>query len=117
MNTPSARHKSGCKYKKSKCLKYSMLLMLLPISFFIFKNLYSRSMCNIHLDIDMLYDSPRCHCEDCDNSFGNNSESMFQRVEKQQNQSHEMLYTAQVMSDSTLAWTANSFSSMWEKLV
>ncbi|KAK8360836.1 hypothetical protein V6Z12_A04G189300 [Gossypium hirsutum] len=45
------------------------------------------------------------------------SESMFQRVEKQQNQSHEMLNTAQVMSDSTFAWTANSFSSMWEKLV
>ncbi|KAG4206199.1 hypothetical protein ERO13_A04G148500v2 [Gossypium hirsutum] len=21
MNTPAARHKSGCKYKKSKCLK------------------------------------------------------------------------------------------------
>ncbi|TYH23614.1 hypothetical protein ES288_A03G027600v1 [Gossypium darwinii] len=44
------------------------------------------------------------------------SESTFQRVEKQQDQSHEMLNAAQVMSDSTLVGTANLFLSMWEKL-
>ncbi|PPS07210.1 hypothetical protein GOBAR_AA13437 [Gossypium barbadense] len=42
--------------------------------------------------------------------------STFQRVEKQQDQSHEMLNAAQVMSDSTLVGTANLFLSMWEKL-
>ncbi|KHG01828.1 Uncharacterized protein F383_22160 [Gossypium arboreum] len=45
-----------------------------------------------------------CHFEDCDNSL---------RIVG----SHEMLNTAQVMSDSTLAGTTNSFSSMREKLV
>ncbi|MBA0614525.1 hypothetical protein Godav_014815 [Gossypium davidsonii] len=93
MNTPSARHKRGCKCKRSKCLKKYCECYRAKVG------------C-----------SDGCHCEDCDNSFGKKSESMFQRVEKQQNQSHEMLNTTQVMSDSTLVGITNPFSSTWEKL-
>ncbi|KHG20946.1 Protein lin-54 [Gossypium arboreum] len=93
MNTPSARHKRRCKCKRSKCLKKYCECYRAKVG------------C-----------SDGCHCEDCDNSFGKKSESTFQRVEKQQNQSHEMLNAAQVMSDSILVGTANLFLSMWEKL-
>ncbi|MBA0766712.1 hypothetical protein Gotri_015730 [Gossypium trilobum] len=91
MNTPSARHKRGCKCKRSKCLKKYCECYRAKVG------------C-----------SDGCHCEDCDNSFGKKSESMFQRVEKQQNQSHEMLNTTQVMSNSTLVGILNPFSSTWE---
>ncbi|TYG52324.1 hypothetical protein ES288_D09G017700v1 [Gossypium darwinii] len=93
MNTPSARHKRGCKCKRSKCLKKYCECYRAKVG------------C-----------SDGCHCEDCDNSFGKKSESMFQRVEKQQNQSHEVLNTTQVMSDSTLVGITNPFLSTWEKL-
>ncbi|MBA0712351.1 hypothetical protein Golax_011458 [Gossypium laxum] len=93
MNTPSARHKRGCKCKRSKCLKKYCECYRAKVG------------C-----------SDGCHCEDCDNSFGKKSESMFQRVEKQQNQSHEVLNTTQVMSDSTLDGITNPFLSTWEKL-
>ncbi|TYI63415.1 hypothetical protein E1A91_D09G015800v1, partial [Gossypium mustelinum] len=86
MNTPSARHKRGCKCKRSKCLKKYCECYRAKVG------------C-----------SDGCHCEDCDNSFGKKSESMFQRVEKQQNQSHEVLNTTQVMSDSTLVGITNPF--------
>ncbi|PPS13166.1 hypothetical protein GOBAR_AA07466 [Gossypium barbadense] len=93
MNTPSARHKRGCKCKRSKCLKKYCECYRAKVG------------C-----------SDGCHCENCDNSFGRKSESMIQRVEKQQNQSHEMLNTTQVMSDSTLVGITNPVSSIWENL-
>ena len=45
------------------------------------------------------------------------TESIFQRVEKWKNVSHEKLYTAEVMSDSIKSGTANQFSPTWEDLV
>ncbi|XVF74692.1 hypothetical protein PTKIN_Ptkin13bG0132100 [Pterospermum kingtungense] len=94
MTPSSARHKRGCKCKKSKCLKK-------------YCECYRANVgC-----------SDGCRCEDCDNSFGKKSDTIFQRVEKPKNLSHQMLNTEDIMSDSIKSGTANQFSPTWHELV
>ncbi|KAE8714684.1 hypothetical protein F3Y22_tig00110194pilonHSYRG00044 [Hibiscus syriacus] len=92
-NTPSARHKRGCKCKRSKCLK---------------------NYCECYRA--KVGCSDGCHCENCDNSFGKKSESKVHREERCKNQSHEMSNTADVMYDSIKVETANQFLPTWETL-
>ncbi|XVE89141.1 hypothetical protein DITRI_Ditri19aG0126500 [Diplodiscus trichospermus] len=96
MISSSARHKRGCKCKRSKCLKKYCECYRAKVG------------C-----------SDGCRCEDCDNSFGKKSESINQRDEKWKNPSHEKLNTAKVMSDSIKGGTSNQFSPPWnwEELV
>ncbi|KAK8603465.1 hypothetical protein V6N13_085651 [Hibiscus sabdariffa] len=89
----SARHKRGCKCKRSKCLKKYCECYRAKVG------------C-----------SDGCHCENCDNSFGKKSEQRFQRVEKWKNQYHEMPNTAEVMSDSINVVTSNQLSPILEEL-
>ncbi|OMP00145.1 hypothetical protein COLO4_12886 [Corchorus olitorius] len=89
----SARHKRGCKCKRSKCLK---------------------KYCECYRAKVGCSDGCRCEC--CDNYFGKKSESIF-GAEKWKNPSQENLNTVEVMSDHVKAGTANQFSSTWEELV
>ncbi|KAL4309188.1 hypothetical protein GQ457_01G000810 [Hibiscus cannabinus] len=89
----SARHKRGCKCKRSKCLKKYCECYRAKVG------------C-----------SDGCHCENCDNSFGKKSEQRFKRVEKWMNQYHEMPNTAEVMSDSINVVTSNQLSPILEEL-
>ncbi|XVF26641.1 hypothetical protein REPUB_Repub14bG0035400 [Reevesia pubescens] len=93
MTPSSARHKRGCKCKSSKCLKKYCECYRAKVG------------C-----------SDGCRCEDCDNSFRKKSESIFERVEKWKNLSHEKLNTVKAMSDSIKGGTANQFTPTWEEL-
>ncbi|WRX25889.1 CRC domain - like 3 [Theobroma cacao] len=87
--TPSsARHKRGCKCKRSKCLKKYCECYRAKVG------------C-----------SGGCRCEGCDNSFGKKSESIFQREEEWKN----LLNMEELMSDQK-GGTANQFSPTWEEL-
>ncbi|XP_022723342.1 protein tesmin/TSO1-like CXC 3 [Durio zibethinus] len=94
MTPSSARHKRGCKCKRSKCLKKYCECFRAKVG------------C-----------SDGCRCEDCENSFGKKSEPIFQREKKLKNLSHEKLNTAEIMSGSIKGGTANQFSPTWEELV
>ncbi|XWS19064.1 hypothetical protein CRYUN_Cryun32bG0099000 [Craigia yunnanensis] len=94
MTPSSAKHKRGCKCKRSKCLKKYCECYRAKVG------------C-----------SDGCRCEDCDNSFGKKSESTFQRAEQWKNLSHEKLNTEEVMSDSINDGTVNQSSPTWEELV